>query len=364
MNYADQTTGATSEIKMNVGGLKSITKSVVGELAHRLGVGPFVCRGKVLILAYHRIVTPDDLSRGNIEPGMYVLRDVFDMQLRWLLKRFEILSFAQLLARWNDNKWDEKKRYCVLTFDDGWLDNYRHAFPILKAYHVPATIFLPTNYVGTNEWFWPEKFAYLFARLSQESMTPTQRKSAGDVIAELSGLAHHEFDGQHGVRLSTVWEVIGRCKLAPPSEIQSGIGKLSEILEVSVPHERVIMNWSEVAEMAENAISFGSHSCSHHLLTRLNEETIRQELQESDRLLRTLPVGYLPVFCYPNGDNNDAIQGLVRQAQYVAAVGTRSGVEGRRPGNMYELNRIGMHNDISETVPLFSFHLFRSAWGL
>lgn len=349
---------------MNVGGLKTITKSVVGELAHRLAVGPFVCRGKVLILAYHRIVTPEDLSRGHIEPGMYVLRDVFDMQVRWLLEQFEILSFAQLLARWNDNEWDEQKGYCVLTFDDGWLDNYRHAFPILKKYHVPATIFLPTNYIGSNEWFWPEKFAYLLARLSQDSMTSAQRKRAGGVIAQLSGLASHKFDGQQGVSLDTVWEVIGRCKLAPPSEIQSGINKLSEILEVSVPHERVTMNWSEVAEMAENGISFGSHSCSHHILTRLNEETIRQELQESDRLLRTLPVGYLPVFCYPNGDNNESIQGLVRQAQYVAAVGTRSGVEGRHPENMYELNRIGMHNDVSETVPLLSVHLFRSAWGL
>jgi peptidoglycan/xylan/chitin deacetylase (PgdA/CDA1 family) len=349
---------------MNGPELKTIAKSVVGELAHRLGIGQSVCRGKVLILAYHRVVTPDDVSGGAIEPGMYVLRDVLDMQVRWLLERFEILSFAQLLARWNDNEWDERKGYCVLTFDDGWLDNYRHAFPILKKYHVPGTIFLPTNYIGSNEWFWPEKFAYLLARLGQTSMTQAQRKRAGGVIAQLSGLANQTVDGQHGVSLDTVWEVIGRCKLAPPGEIQSGINKLSEILEVSVPHERLTINWSEVAEMAENGISFGSHSCSHHLLTRLNEETVRQELQESDRLLRTLPVGYLPVFCYPNGDNNDAIQSLVKQAQYVAAVGTRPGVEGRHPGNMYELNRIGMHNDVSETVPLLSVHVFRSAWGV
>ncbi len=363
MSYAVQTPGAASEIQMNIPGLKSITKSGVGELAHRLGVGPFVCRGKVLILAYHRIVTPEDLSRSHVEPGMYVLRDVFDMQVRWLLEQFDILSFAQLLARWRDNEWDEQKGYCVLTFDDGWLDNYRHAFPILKKYHVPATIFLPTNYIGSNEWFWPEKFAYLLARFSQDSLTSAQRKCVGDVIAELSGLPHHEFDGQQGVSFDTVWEVIGRCKLATPSEIQRGINKLSEILEVSVPHERLTINWSEVAEMAENGISFGSHSCSHHLLTRLNEETIRQELLESDRQLRTLPAGYLPVFCYPNGDNNESIQGLVRQAQYVAAVGTRPGIEGQHPGNMYELNRIGMHNEVSETVPLLSFHLFRSAWG-
>lgn len=349
--------------QLNVHELKTAAKSVVGGLANRLSTGPFVCRGKVAILAYHRVVTPDDLSRGYIEPGMYVLNDVFDMQVRWLLERFEILSFSQLLARWHVNEWDERKAYCVLTFDDGWLDNYRHAFPILKKYEVPATIFLPTNYIESNEWFWTEKIAFLLAGLDQPRVTSLQRNHVGGVIAELPGLMRSGLVGQEGISCATMAEIIGHCKLLPPSEIESVLNRLSEILEVSIPNERVTVNWSEVAEMAENRISFGSHSCSHHLLTRLNGETIRQELQESDRVLRTLTVGYLPVFCYPNGDNNHAIQDVVQQSQYVAAVGTRSGVEGRRPANMYELNRIGMHNDISETVPLLSLHLFRAALG-
>lgn len=348
---------------MNVHELKTVAKSVVGELANRLSTGPFLCRGNVAILAYHRVVTPDDLSQGYIEPGMYVVDDVFDMQVRWLAEQFEILAFSQLLARWKANEWDERKAYCVFTFDDGWLDNYRHAFPILKKYGVPATIFLPTNYIGSNEWFWPEKIAFFLTRLGRPRVTSMQRKRVGGVIAELPGLAHSNFVGQEGISLATIGEIIGHCKLLPPNGIESVLNRLSEILEVSIPHERVTMNWSEVTELAKQGISFGSHSCSHHLLTQLNGETIRHELQESDRVLRTLPLGYVPVFCYPNGDNNDAIQDLVKESQYVAAVGTRSGVEGRRPENMYELNRIGMHNDITETVPLLSFHLFRAAVG-
>ena len=183
------------------------------------------------------------------------------------------------------------------------------------------------------------------------------------MIAKLPGLMHPEIVGQEGIRGTTMEKIIGQCKLLPPSGIESLLDRLSEILEVTIPHERVTMNWSEVTEMAKNGISFGSHSCSHQLLTQLNEESIRQELQESDRVLRTLPVGYIPVFCYPNGDNNNAIQDLVKQSQYVAAVGTRSGAEGRHPKNIYELNRIGMHNDMTETVPLLTLRLFQAAWG-
>lgn len=348
---------------MFVQAMKTGAKSAVAQLCHASGLGLRVSRGNVAILAYHRVVTPDDLSRGYIEPGMYVVDDVFDMQVRWLVERFEILSFPQLLARWQANEWDERKAYCVFTFDDGWLDNYRHAFPILKKYGVPATIFLPTNYIGSNEWFWTEKIAFFLTRLGRPRVTSMQRSRVGGVIAELPGLAHPNFVGQEGISLATIGEIIGHCKLLPPSEIESVLNRLSEILEAPIPHERVTMNWSEVTELSKQGISFGSHSCSHHLLTRLNGETIRQELQESDRVLRTLPVGYIPVFCYPNGDNDDAIQELVKESQYVAAVGTRSGVEGRRPENMYELHRIGMHNDITETIPLLSFHLFRAAVG-
>jgi peptidoglycan/xylan/chitin deacetylase (PgdA/CDA1 family) len=339
--------------------IKSLARRWAAELYTRSAGFPRQLRGKVAILQYHRVVTPDDLSLGYIEPGMYVLHDVFEMQVRWLSERFEILSFSQLLARWNANDWDERKSYCVLTFDDGWLDNYRHAFPILKKYKVPATIFLPTDYIGSNEWFWTEKIPFLLTCLDRPRVTSTQRNRVGDVIAELP-LMHPEIVGQEGISGTSIEKIIGQCKLLPPSGIESLLNRLSEILEVSIPHERVTMNWNEVTEMAKNGISFGSHSCSHQLLTQLNEETIRQELEESNRVLRTLPIGYIPVFCYPNGDNNYAIQDLVKQSQYVAAVGTRSGAEGKRPENIYELNRIGMHNDVTETVPLLAFHLFRA----
>lgn len=348
---------------MFVQAMKTRAKSAVAQLCHDSGVYSRVSRGKVAILAYHRVVTADYIQQNYIEPGMYVLRDVFEMQIRWLVEHYDVISFSELLDKWHTGTWDPKQAYCVLTFDDGWLDNYGHAFPILKKYEVPATIFLPTKYIGSNEWFWTEKIAFLLTCLGQPRVTPIQRNRVGRMIDDLPGLVRPEFVGQEGISRTTMGKIIGQCKLLPPSKIESLLNRLSEILEVSIPHERVTMNWTEVTEMAKNGISFGSHSCSHHILTRLNGETIRQELQESDRVLRTLPVGYIPVFCYPNGDNNYAIQDLVKQSQYVAAVGTRSGAEGRRPENMYELTRMGMHNDITETVPLLSFHLFRAALG-
>ena len=92
---------------------------------------------------------------------MYVSKDVFEMQMQFLKEHFTVVSFGELLDLWTQKTYDQSKRYCVITFDDGWLDNYIYAYPVLKKYEIPATIFLPTAFVGTNKWFWPDKIGFI-----------------------------------------------------------------------------------------------------------------------------------------------------------------------------------------------------------
>src|SRR5262249_39205522 len=87
----------------------------------------------------------------------YVLTDVFEEQIRFLKEAFEVVPLSELLARWRTGGWDTEARYCAITFDDGWLDNYLHAYPVLRRYGIPATVFLPTAFIGTRAWFsWDE----------------------------------------------------------------------------------------------------------------------------------------------------------------------------------------------------------------
>jgi len=46
---------------------------------------------------------------------------------------------------------------CALTFDDGWQDFFKFALPVLMRNQVPATVFLPTGYIGTSDWFWTDR---------------------------------------------------------------------------------------------------------------------------------------------------------------------------------------------------------------
>jgi peptidoglycan/xylan/chitin deacetylase (PgdA/CDA1 family) len=290
----------------------------------------------VVILAYHRVLSGEDLVRSFVPPGMYVRAEVFEAQMRFVKEHFELLSLERLLEHWTDGSLDEAKRYCVVTFDDGWRDNYLHAYPVLRQMDIPATIFLATRFVGTDEWFWPERLAYI---LLNRSGGP----SPGDDDRKWSE--------------TEVETEIGRWKCMRRADIERSLDELIRERGASLPRERAVMSWDEAAEMSRHGISFGSHSVTHAVLTREGAEDVDRELRGSLRELRERQVNYLPVFCYPNGDYSRGIIDQVRAAGYMAAVCSESGVEARAPGNLFALRRVGIHNDVAETMPLFAFRL-------
>lgn len=113
----------------------------------------------------------------------------------------------------------------------------------------------------------------------------------------------------------------------------------------------------DIVEMSKNNISFGSHSCRHEILANISPEAARKEIEESLRVLREKRLNFVPVFCYPNGNHNPNIAGQVKAAGYEAAVTTHYGFEDASPRDIYGLKRIGIHNDISSTIPLFASRL-------
>jgi peptidoglycan/xylan/chitin deacetylase (PgdA/CDA1 family) len=310
------------------------------------------------VLMYHRVLTRDEVVHQSVQPGMYVLDSVFAQQMAFVKDNLTVLSLQELLELWRNGGWNERARYCVITFDDGWLDNYRHAYPILKRLGIPATIFLPTDYVGSEAWFWPDQVAYLFTILAEREARGKDVKGVERLLsAFLDGDA--PFQVEASTRLeSRTDEIIERCKALPIQQINELVDGLATELEVSLPRGRVIVNWDEVREMSLAGLSFGSHSCSHRIMTTIAPDEVSKELFRSAQVLLDEGVNYVPVFCYPNGNSDPHIQSLVQASGYEAAVSVRMGVEGREPENQYAIRRVGIHNDVTHTIPLFSLRLF------
>jgi len=100
----------------------------------------------VLILMYHSI------TDNNLSTYPYAIKkEHFEEQIRFLSENFNMISLNQgfEMLKNNDNML-KNKPYCIITFDDGFKNNYTVAYPILCKYNAPFTIFLTTNYIDQN----------------------------------------------------------------------------------------------------------------------------------------------------------------------------------------------------------------------
>ena len=309
-------------------------------------------RGKVAILTYHRVLSRKELDAEYVQPGMYVTAETFAMQMRFLKQHFTVIPFAELLRLWSEGTWDAEQRYCVVTFDDGWLDNYLYALPILRETGVPATVFLPTNFVGTDRWFWPEQVAWLCRHpfCQDEEKRGQTVRALESQFSWLSSL---------GTRMDTANpdSIIERCKTRSPEEIDALIAAWEQQIGAVIPRHRQVINWAEAQEMSAAGVSFGSHSATHKILTHLDSSEIRSEAESSWRALAERPVVTVPVFCYPNGDWSAEVEQSVEATGYAAATTTEFGHETQVPSRRFGLKRIHVHNDVTYTPQLFAFHL-------
>jgi len=122
----------------------------------RLGLATALAHAKSLIhpdiriLIYHRVLDP---ARAYDRANVSTTPDQFARQLDCLQRNYDVISFADLLACYDDPK-ILPKRPLIITFDDGFADNYTFAFPELKARNMSAAFFVTTGHIGQREFFW------------------------------------------------------------------------------------------------------------------------------------------------------------------------------------------------------------------
>jgi hypothetical protein len=248
----------------------------------------------------------------------------------------------------------------VVTFDDGWRDNFETAFPILRDLRLPATVFLATGFIGTRAWFWTETVTFLLmrgdlGRLERAGVPTAMPMSPWHA---LRGLLRPTADGAGDRwREEAVSRAIQRLKEHPPERLTAFCEELRSVLDLRLPTERVTLTWDEVREMSAGGVSFGSHTATHAILPGLSPGAVRHELQASRQTLEARGVSGVPVFCYPNGAFDEATKRLAQEAGYRAALTTRPGLESLVPADRFAIRRIGLHQDVARTDGLLGLRL-------
>lgn len=290
---------------------------------------------RLWIMMYHRILPKSDPRYAQEEPGMIVEPDTFIMHLETLEKEFTIMHLSEWLSKKALNE-PLPKKTCAITFDDGWLDNYQYAFPILKKKSIPATLFVVTEMAGKQTNFWPNRISNLLQQ-------PRAR------LKSIPWLIKHMPKGT--INKEIVASIIQKLKSYSDLKILELIDSAEKLLDINYSDKMSLMNWQQIRDSSESGlIEIGSHTCNHiRLKNGLDEDIYIREISQSKKQIEEKINKPVSLFCYPNGDLCSAALSEVSKS-YKAAVTTKKGINlASNSLNLYELTRIPVHQDVSDT---------------
>jgi peptidoglycan/xylan/chitin deacetylase (PgdA/CDA1 family) len=295
-------------------------------------------RRQFQILLYHRVNDTEDPFFDTVSAG------AFEAQMALLERCCSVLPLAEAVERSGAN--DLPPNAVVITFDDGYADNYESAFPILKRLGLPATIFLTTGPVDSQELLWHDRLIDAF----RESRAP---------LLEWEGASYPlKTRSQKGLALRACLRVLRRCD---PAGRDERVRRLGAALGVGEPQARAWrkLTWGQIAEMAGDGISFGAHTVTHPILTRIPLPEAVDEIVRSREAIESRLGGKVDLFAYPNGgrdDYDENIKRAVREAGFRCAATALPGANDSRTDS-FELRRDTLWDPSPATAML------RLAWS-
>ena len=247
--------------------------------------------------SYHGILPEIHIDDSKYEFRNFVTVKQFEDQIRFLLKKYKPLRVSDF---YNGNS-SKLNRGFLITFDDGFRNNYSYALPVLQTYGLEAVFFITTSYIGSREFLWTEQVTRLIQKTKKKSL----RVDLGEegCLLRLTSILDKE-EASHAVR--------SYLKRQPPS-VRNDLLELMKVqlddvelaLDAESEERYLFMNWKEVEEMSRCGQVIGSHTHTHPILSTLNEMESFKELKLSKEAIENHLSKPCDVMSYPNGEKID-----------------------------------------------------------
>ena len=294
------------------------------------------------ILAYHRVAQLRDTPAVDSR-GVSASPEGFARQMEHLARFYRVVSMPEVLEA-VEKRTLLPKSAVLITFDDAYADFAEIAWPILKQFRLPATMFVPTAFANQPERaFWWDRLHQAFAATSSIEIN----------IPSLGNLPLLPPD-QNRRSLRTIQN---HLTTIPHREAMRLMDSLCAELGLSCAQGGSVLTWKQLRELAREGLTLGSHTRTHTIMTQVTPDRMREEVQGSQEDLRREIGACLPIFCYPNGNYNDTVVSILREQGIRLAFTTLSG-----PNNLDSLDPLRLRRTVimpRTTPPIFCLRLLR-----
>ena len=243
------------------------------------------------VICFHRVINDDTI---HLEDGpnrnLCVTKTFFENLLIYLRKEFNVISIDEIKYITHLKK---NKRYICITFDDGYIDNYLNAIPILKKYKIPATFFITNDFIDHKGIIWWYELWEILLK--------------SNYLEFIFQKKHYSFKLNDKKKKIKSFYIIR--KLILNLDI-SNIEHLFNIItknKVQKSYSNYFMNWKQIIEIDKNNLfTIGSHTLSHPILKNETYEFVKKQMFFSKQILENKLKHEVKYIAYPFGRKHEA----------------------------------------------------------
>lgn len=288
-----------------------------------LALKPFVAGvGAILTLHHVRPARPDRFQPNRL---LEVTPRFLTCVVKYLRRLdVDLIGLDEMHRRMTEG--DFGRRFVCVTFDDGYRDTMRFAYPILKEAGVPFAIYVPTSFPDRLGELWWLALEAVIAR--------------NDHIGLVVEGRNRTFDCSTLAAKRTLYEELYWWLRALPTEaeMRGVIRNLAACYQVDIAAfcDELCMDWRELAVLAADPlVTIGAHTVNHSMLAKLPPESVRSEMDLSRSVIEAALGARPEHLSYPVGDRTSAGP---REFEIATALGFKTAVT-TRPGVLFPEHR-------------------------
>jgi peptidoglycan/xylan/chitin deacetylase (PgdA/CDA1 family) len=286
------------------------------------------------ILAYHRVMPLPDPATYDFDLELIsTTPERFRAQMLHIKQHFLPLRLSDVIAALNAGDALPPDAVAV-TFDDGYDDNYRIAYPILRELGIPATFFVSTGHIDSGKPFGYDWLVHMIL------LTTAPRLVLPELNMDVPMPANRD------LRRSLAGTVLQNMKSIDAIAQENMVKRLEQAWQLpsdTQPEDCRPMTWSQLREMHAAGFEIGSHGVHHRMLAKMSHARMKEEVQQSKASLERELEAPAMSMSYPVGGDrafDTEVINATREAGFELAVCYICGTNPQPIADRYALRRL------------------------